>query len=514
MQAQADVTANPFAAAEHAFEQLSYRLADDETRHMTHAEIETIVEHEGREVLRQLLQAHFDVRAEHQVVHPAIVGADGVQRGQHRDSSRQLESLFGTVGVERISYAAPGHTSLRPLDAELNLPPTLYSDGVERRVAEGVARMAYDEVVENVKTTTGAAVAKRQVEEIAVRAAMDFDAFYAQRPAEKPARGALLVLSFDGKGVVMRKEHLREATQKAQAHRSRKLSKRLSKGEKKNQRRMATVAAIYEIAPYVRTPGQIVHEMQPVHEVPPPRPRPQHKRVSASLEKPPEEVVADFFADALQRDPRRRRHWVVLVDGDDTQIGLVQGCAEAAGVDVTIVLDVIHVIEYLWEAALCFHREGTKDAEQWVSKRLYEILRGRASHVAAGMRRSATKRGLRRQQRRGVDKCAGYLLNHREFLKYDEYLAAGYPIATGVIEGACRYLVKDRMGITGARWGLQGAEAVLKLRALKASGDLATYWAFRQGRQYERNHSQHYENQRPPPATTRRASRKSLRLVK
>ena len=108
--------------------------------------------------------------------------------------------------------------------------------------------------------------------------------------------------------------------------------------------------------------------------------------------------------------------------------------------------------------------------------------------MAAAMRRQATNSGLSVNQRSAVDKCANYLLNQKEYLRYDQYLSKGYPIATGVIEGACRYLVKDRMERTGARWRLHGAEAILKMRALKTNDDFDQYWAFHQQQEQERNY--------------------------
>ena len=137
-------------------------------------------------------------------------------------------------------------------------------------------------------------------------------------------------------------------------------------------------------------------------------------------------------------------------------------------------------------------------AEVWVSERLLAILQGRSSQVAAGIRRSATLLNLSSQARGPVDKCADYLLKYRDFLRYDQYLAAGYPIATGVIEGACRYLVKDRMEVTGARWSLAGAEAVLQLRALRASGDFESYWKFYLEQEQKRHHAKLYADGQPP----------------
>jgi hypothetical protein len=161
---------------------------------------------------------------------------------------------------------------------------------------------------------------------------------------------------------------------------------------------------------------------------------------------------------------------------------------------LTIILDIIHVIEYLWKAAFAFHSDTSKEAQNWVNKRLLSILKGKSSLVASGMRRSATLQKLSTQQRVAVDKCANYLLNNKAYLKYDCYLNAGFPIATGVIEGACRHLVKDRMDITGARWSLTGAEAVLRLRSLHVSGDWDEYWRFHLRQEYKRNYLPLYSN--------------------
>lgn len=195
------------------------------------------------------------------------------------------------------------------------------------------------------------------------------------------------------------------------------------------------------------------------------RPRPEHKRVWASVDKPPKAVIEQMFQEALARDPARNKRWVVLVDGNPSQLALIKKEAKRQGVEPTIVLDVIHVLEYVWKAGIALQGEGNPETQRWVSDRLLEILRGNSSDVAAGMRRSATLRRMNTRERLAVDDCADYLLKYRRYLGYDQYLGAALPIATGVIEGACRDLIKDRMDITGACWGLPGAEAILKLRS-------------------------------------------------
>ena len=147
---------------------------------------------------------------------------------------------------------------------------------------------------------------------------------------------------------------------------------------------------------------------------------------------------------------------------------------------------------------------------------MLDILRGQSSTVAAGMRRSATLRQLSASARQPLDQCADYLLKYRAYLRYDQYLAAGRPIATGVIEGACRYLVKDRLELTGARWRLSGAEAVLRLRSLRASGDFDEYWDYHLAQEFARTHAARYaEGAVPlPPPPNSQPQKTHLRLVK
>ncbi len=501
MPAHALAVESPFTEAKEKFEELVDYLSSGESHDLTHSELERELEARGREFLRSLLQAHLDTRSPGPASAP-VRDRDGLERTQERVHERGLKTVFGEVEVHRVGYGAEGSKSLHPLDAELNLPPESYSHELRRRAAEEAAKVSFDESVESLARHTGTRVPKRQLEQLVQRAACDFDDFYRQRAIRAPPGGedeSLMVLSFDGKGVVMHFEDLREKTRKAAAKRKRKLKKRLSKGEKRNAKRMATVATVYSIAPFVRTPEQVARQMAPIHEVEKKkRPRPENKRVWASLKKEPEEVMEDALQEALLRDPESEKTWVVLVDGHEHQLRTLNRLRRQHGITLTVILDIMHVVEYLWKASLVFNAEGTPELEKWVSERLLQILRGRCSHVAAGIRRSATLRGLAAQQREAADGCANYLLKYARYLHYDRYLAAGLPIATGVIEGACRHLVKDRMDLTGARWRLPGAEAVLRLRALRSSGDFDDYWHFHEAREYERNYTALYADGEVP----------------
>jgi hypothetical protein len=219
-------------------------------------------------------------------------------------------------------------------------------------------------------------------------------------------------------------------------------------------------------------------------------PKPRHKRVWASVEKPGVEVIRDMFLEALRRDPKQKRQWIILVDGHAAQLAAIKKVMKSFKIKgAAIVMDFVHVLEYLWKAAYCFHPETSQKAEQWVMEKALKVLSGDAGLVAGGIRRSCTMLGLSRKNRENADKCADYLLKKKAYLRYDSCLDMGYPIATGVIEGACRYLVKDRLDITGARWSLKGAEAVLKIRALKSSNDIEEYFKFHKHQDRERNYA-------------------------
>jgi hypothetical protein len=514
------LAADAYEAAHEKFAQLIAHLRSSEARQMTHSDLEALLEVEGRDLLRRLLQAHLDERSPGPVEEP-VIGADGRTHPHQRTQTRRLMTIFGAVEVTRMGYGGHGIESLHPLDAALNVPPERYSHGVQHRVAVEAARHAFDDVVATLATTTGAHVPKRQAEQLVARAAQDFETFYDTRhcatPQEAQDTSSVLVLTVDGKGVPMRQADRREATRQAAEAHPLPRGHRRQPGERAHTKRMATVAAVYTIRPWVRTPEEIVRELQPTPALTPVRPRPEAKRVWASLTQPPAEVIDQAFEEAGRRDPQRTKQWVALVDGAPTQLGLVYAAAATYGVKLCIVLDLIHVLQYLWKAARALHPTGTPDVESWVTVRLAHLLRGRSSHVAAGMRRSATLRHLTEEQRAPVDQCANYLLKYADFLHYDAYLAAGFPIATGVIEGACRHLVKDRMEVTGARWSLTGAEAVLRLRSLWVSGDFETYWRFHLEQEQQRNHATHYAHGKVPmqgPNPRRQDKGTHLRLIK
>lgn len=487
-------------------------LISEEAMNAPLHEIERMMREGGRELMRAMMQAHFDRRSA-QEREVDVRDASGAERDRIREGRRTVMTEFGEVHLERKLYQADGADALAPLDAAMELPDEKYSLNVRRIVAEEAARASFDEVVELVKKQSGAEVPKRQAEELAVRATRDFDEFYRSRLREPEESDQLLVLSFDGKGIATLHRDLREATRKKAESTPRRLETRLTKGEKPNRKRMAEVATVYSVDAWPRTIADVLHGVHDKQEKAARRPRPLNKRVWASIEHTPQRVIQDAFDEAMRRDPELRRRWVVLVDGNKDQLERIKRAARETGVKITIVLDIVHVLEYLWRAAHAFHPDGTKEAQAWVECRLLALLNGRSGgQIAKSLRAMIKTHKLDERATERVEATATYLTNNTRHMHYDRALAEGLPIATGVIEGACRYLVQDRMGRTGAVWSAAGAEAVLRLRALRTSGDFDDYWQFHLAKEHERTHQSRYANgDVPNPLPPKRSH---LRLVK
>jgi hypothetical protein len=495
-----------FAASRERFETMVSFLHAEQAGALEHAELETRLDTQGRELLRQLLQDHLDLRAEREQRLPAVLDAGAVaHRSVEAGHQRGLHTIFGELEVRRLAYRAGGAVNLYPADAVLYLPTERHSHGLRRLAAVEASRGSYD-TVEAIERASGQHLGKRQVEGLAARAAVDFDAFYATGKQPAGASEDTLVLSCDGKGVVMRPDALRPATAAQTANATPKLATRLSRGEKRNRKRMAELGAVYDATPAARSPADILPPTREERADTTPCPVIANKWLTASIVTDAAGVVAQIFDEAERRDADHARTWIALVDGNNHQINRITAEAHDRDAPITILIDFIHVLEYLWKAAWCFHTEGDPAVEAWVADEARAILAGKATRVAGAIRRQATTSRLPAARRAGADTCATYLTNKARHLDYPTALANGWPIATGVIEGACRHIVADRLDITGARWGLPGAEAILKLRALRSNGDFDDYWTYHLTQEHRRIHRSRYADALIP-----QAARPSLR---
>lgn len=459
------------------FHSLEDWLASDETLREGLRGVELGTETRGRELLRLLLQAHIHQRGLGDVG-PAVelVDADGRKHllpRQQRLRVRSILTLFGEVTVERYRYAQRRGPCVHPLDEALQLPERSYSYELQRRLVKRAVQGPFQEAIDGLHEATGVRVPKRSAERVLIDASRDVDAFYAQRKGPGPkSTGPILVGSIDGKGIPMvRSEPAPKVV-------------RRSKGERANKKRMATVAAVYTQQPRVRTPEGVVESL--FHEAEP-RPRearagPEHKRVWASLRLNKDDFMQDVKAEMDRRDPRRVKTRVVVTDGERALQRRVSEKMEGA----VVVLDFLHVLEKLWAVAYVFHPEGSPQAVAFVRERALRILRGQVSQVVKGFRQMATKRRLRGEKKRVVLNVAGYYYRNRSRMRYDEYLAKGLPIASGCVEGACKNLIKDRMERSGMRWSEEGAEAMVRVRAVYLSGDFDEHWDYHVGMEQQR----------------------------
>jgi hypothetical protein len=428
-------------------------------------QIESQQQAKGREVQRLLLQAHLQHRGNGDGG-PALQleQADGAVCYSHRRlGARALTTVFGTVELVRMGYSRPGAPGIFPLDRALTLPARSFSYELQRRRVKAAVQNPFLDSVQTRADLTGVSVSKRSLEQILPDAAQDFDAFYRQRSPE-PATGAILVAAVDCKGIPMLKPPAQPTP-------------RLTKGQKANKKRMATVAAVFTRTPWVRTPQPVVESLfrisRPSPEDTPVPPRPEHKRVWASLLKSKTAVIQEVAEEMERRDPSASKTRVALTDGERAlQIRVDRK------LKVTLILDLMHALEKLWKAAYVFHAEGSLEAELWVLDRTLRILLGDVGQVVKGIRQSLTKRGLSRAGGETLQGVADYLYRNRTRMRYDEYLANGWPIASGPVEGACKNLIKDRMERSGMRWTEQMAEAIVQLRAICLSGDFDHYWQF------------------------------------
>jgi hypothetical protein len=409
---------------------------------------------------------HIDGRGEGDVGEAIVLG-DGdqpVRLAYKRRGSRQLVTLFGEVTITRIGYGAPGREAIHPLDAQLRLPGRVWSYECQRRLIRAVVCGPFDEATALIAEITGTTIPKRSAEQLVQEAAVDFESFYAARGKDQisPADGEILVGAIDCKGIPMVKPAGAERVV------------RRTKGMKANKKKMATVAAVHSQPPIIRTPAEVIDSLFDTDSTSqrPKRPKPTRKRVWASLTAGKDAFIQDVKAEMTRRDPEHQHTWVIVTDGERALQRRVISSFE----NVTLVLDLLQVMDKLWKVAHALHREGSPEAEQFVRARTERILCGMVGQVVKGLHQTVTKRGITGAKAKTIHGACDYLYANRSRMRYDEYLRNGWPIASGTVEGACKNLIRDRFERSGMRWTPTTAESLLKLRAAHLSGDLPDYW--------------------------------------
>ena len=476
------------AALEESAEQFAGLLtwAAQESGFLDHGEREEAISREGRELERRLLQATFLLDAAREERAPHVTSAAGVRhRTVEAGQGRGLASVFGPVRVTRMAYRHGHEENLYPADARSVMPGDPYSMGLRALTAFHLASAGYGQAQEIIEDRTGVRIGHAQLSGIARDLAAWTDDFYEERSRdaeeeEQPASDVIMMQG-DGKGIAMRPEHRRNAGKQD--------------GTRPGIKKMAEIVAVADFTPAVREPEDIA--APPARRKAHPGPEARDKWVSASVTESIEDMIAAAFGEADRRDPERVRQRVFLVDGNKQQLAAIAACAEERGMKVPVLIDYIHVSGYIGRAAAALHPGDPVAAGQWADGQLLRVLHGRAKAVAATLASVAAKTRANPRKRHldltDLDRAVTYLNNNQQHMKYDKALEKGWPVATGMIEGACRFVIEDRFGITGARWSPGGAEDILKIRAVVVNGDLDDYMRYYKQRYRGEHHLARYD---------------------
>jgi len=390
--------------------------------------------------------------------------------------SKNYISVFGKLGVPRTCYRTNGLKGVMPLDAQANIPERSYSYLLQEWMDLLSIRDSFGEASVTLNRLLGSGASPSRFEVVNRDSANSYDEFYENKETPAPeSEGEIQVIGFDGKGVPVIKS---EAA---------KLQSRLGKGEKRQKKKEATVGVSYTTDPKVRTATEVAEnlvypekakkrrEAEKEQGIKSPAIRAKNPRRIASLERSKEDVMKEIIADAENRSPNNQRPLVAVMDGALCLWTLLSSLLR--GRTWVGILDIIHVAEYLWKVGNALYGENTKEGKKWVYDHLVAILQGRVGRVTGGLKQVLNKRKrLKSSQRKALREAISYFENHQEWMRYDEYLAAGYPIGSGVVESTCGHTVKSRMEGTGRRWSIKGAESTLLLRSVYTSNDWDAYW--------------------------------------
>jgi hypothetical protein len=414
----------------------------------------------------KLLRLFFVMRSQ-ACSRQAIQAETGQKLPYHRDTPREYFSIFGKVSVERPYFYQKGVGGQTPLDAELSLGEDCYSDLLREVSGYLGVYTVYGKTSDILERLLELNLSTRSLQQNIAEDAADVEAYYAQKPPPSPANEAeILVIQADGKGVPMILDGSTE------------LSVRLGKGQKHGHKKEAVVTSVYTIETAPRTPEEVVASFFELPQDPQPpapaHPKPQNKHIWATLDGK-QAALSRLSLQVAQRQGDHIQHKVALCDGCEA----LQSRIAAQFSNFSLVLDFIHASEYLWDVANRLLGETHPDRLDWMAHQTLRILSGQTLQVIADFRHLASKSKTKAALREQLNKTANYFERNLPFMDYPFYLANGWPIASGVIEGACRHFVKDRCELSGMRWLQTGAENLLRLRAVAENGDWDAYHNYR-----------------------------------
>jgi hypothetical protein len=474
----ASTTAAIIADLQQQFEALVGMTTGSASQRMTAAAMEQDLLAALLALGRRLLDLFFTSRAAVRPADPRL--PDGARLPSHGRRPRRYVSIFGELTLRRHGFSVPGHALIFPLDRELALPAGCYSALLREWASYGTSDAAYREVQTLLARILGQTLSVQALETMLSQDAVDLAAFDQQPAPTSAAPGVaacpdavatLLVVQADGKGVPL---VLPDTPPRGV---------RPPRGRPANQMKEAIVTAHYAIAPWVRTPHDLVAALldgaATTH--PAPRPQPVGKVLRASLAGKTV-AVNDLAARVSRRDQTAIAAWVALTDGATA----LQEEMQRAFPQATLVLDIIHASEYLWRAAAAICGEGSPARLAWMRTQLTALLSGQTAAVIATLEGAQAAPTCSTVAQEALARTLRYYRRNQAYMHYDQYLARGWPIGTGVVEGACGHLVKDRLQQAGMRWTIAGAQAMLDLRGIRLSGQWEAYWALHRQQEQQR----------------------------
>ena len=429
----------------------------------------------------QLLLLFFQMRSQACVRDTIVVEDQPIP--YNSEQKRVYFSVFGKVPLWRPYFytsAAGGHT---PLDAELSLGTNRYSDLLRETMNYLAVYVPFNKAVAIFKRILNGSISTRVQKELIAEEAKDVLAYYEQKPAPAIADEAeILVIQADGKGVPIILE------------KSSPDPVRLGKGQKRGRKKEAIVTAVYTIAANPRTPQNVAdsffQQNQEDKKSQTAPPKPQNKHVWATLDGK-KTALSRLGQQVSPRLGSHIQHKVALADGCES----LQGWIKEQFPDFTLILDFVHANEYLWKVANSLLGENDERRTKWVKKQTELMLLGKTQQVIDDFRSRAKKKTRTKKQVEKLKKTANYFERNLKYMAYDTYLANGWPIASGVIEGACRHFVKDRFELSGMRWEQSGAENLLRLRAVAENGDWDDYHLFHRQQRHQRLYTSPFPEQ-------------------
>lgn len=420
----------------------------------------------------QLLRLFFVQRAAVRPQEP-VCAPDGTRLRYQDQRPTTYFSIFGKIRFLRHYFHTPGQKSRCPLDEELSLPPHCYSDLLRDWAEYCTTDESYDESNRVLARILGLSLSKQALETAVDEDAADVEAFYEQKATPPPeTEGSILVIQADGKGVPMVRTEAADSVA------------RRGKGQKRTKKKESVVTAIYTIEPHLRSPEQVVEALVPEAgrtTTQPSRPAPVGKEVRATL-KGKDFALARLARRVVSREGEHIQQRAALTDGAEA----LQDRILALFPGFVLVLDIMHALEYLWAAANALLGETHPDRSTWVKGHLLSILSGQTENVIQALEAQVQDLSRTDAQRQALNTTIGYYRRNSPYMRYDRYLEQGWPISSGVVEGACGHLVKGRMEQSGMRWTPTGALAVLELRAVRVNDDWDAYQLFHRRSQHQR----------------------------